>query len=519
MTLPSCRSQVSSPTGGAPSRGTLRIALPSDVKTLNPLLATATVDIFVQRFMFEPLVSADHEGRSVPILVTQVPSLQNGGVSRDGLTITYKLRPNMHWTDGVPVTAKDVKFSWSAIVNPANNVITKHGYDVVAAIDTPNALTAVVHLKRPLASFVNTFFAESDAPYTVVPEHVLGKEPNINRVAFNEAPTVSDGPFKFVRWQHGDRVVMTANDGFFMGKPKLAGVTVLTVPNENTGGNMIRSGAVDYMFQASITTYPQLHDAPGVQLVFNNVNGYEGMAFNNRRAPMSDARVRTAIAYAIDKQRLVRDLTYGQEKIATEDLPDWMWANNPALRPLPHDVAKARALLVQAGVKTPLSLLLVTDAANVTHKRAAVLVQSMLHDIGINLEVKTYPQDLLYAAQAAGGILTNGRFDIALWPWYGGLDPDNSSEFSCEDIPPHGWNTERYCNPQMQAQQNIALTHYDQRTREAAYHNIEALIARDNPVLFFWWNRQQEPIRTNFHGFAPNPLVESWNAWEWSLSR
>ncbi|MFN2450053.1 MAG: ABC transporter substrate-binding protein [Candidatus Baltobacteraceae bacterium] len=498
-------------------RGVLRVAIPQEPKTLNPLLASNSIDGFVWRLMFEPLVSADAHGTPVPILVTQVPGLQNGGVSADGLTITYHLRPHMLWSDGAPITANDVKFSWATVMNPDNNVASRHGYDDVASVQTPDALTAVAHLKKRFAPFVNTFFAESDQPYAIVPQHVLATFANINKIDFNAAPTVSDGPFKFVRWVHGDRVILTANDRFLFGKPKLAGIDVLTIANENTGVNLLRTGGIEFMFQASITTYPQLSGVPNVQIVMNSMNGYESLSFNARRAPMSDPRFRLAVAYAVDKARLVQTLTYGQEKVASEDLPDWMWAYNPDVKPYAHDVAKARALLARAGVKTPVSLVLVTDAANVTHKREAVVIQSMLHDVGINLEVKTYPGDLLYATAGAGGILNNGNFDLALWPWYGGLDPDDSSELACANRSPHGWNVEQYCNPEMDALQNTALTKYDQASRQAAYRRIQVLMARDNPMLFFWWQRQQEGIRSTFHGFAPNPVTESWNAWQWSV--
>jgi ABC-type transport system substrate-binding protein len=153
----------------------LRIAIEQDVKTLNPTLSATTVDNFVQRLMFEPLISADAHGTPVPILAAGVPSLANGGISRDGLTVVYHLRRSPHWSDGVAVTSADVKFSWSAIMNPNNNAVSRHGYDDVAAIDTPGPYTVVVHLKHPFAPFVNTFFAESDQPYMIVPAHVLAE--------------------------------------------------------------------------------------------------------------------------------------------------------------------------------------------------------------------------------------------------------------------------------------------------------------------------------------------------------
>src|SRR5579872_1896724 len=492
-------SQSRSGSGTASGRDTLRISVPQDAKTLDPILASNTIDGFVMRFMFEPLLSANPQGEPVPMLGAQVPSRDNGGISADGLTITYQLRRNAKWTDGVPVTSRDVKFSWQAIMNPQNNAVSRNGYDDITRIDTPNDYTVVVHLKKPFAPFVNTFFAESDQPYTVVPAHVLAKYPDINHVSFDSHPDVTDGPFRFQSWSHGDHIDLLANDNFFMGKPHLRRIVIHVVPDENTSVNLLRTHAIDYMFQASIATYPALHAAAGVHLVWVNMNGYEGMQFNMQRKPLDDPRVRLAITYAIDKRRLVRDLTYGQEKLATEDLPDFMWAYNSALKPLAYDPSKARALLQGAGVKLPLDLVLVTDTANVTHKRGAVQIQAMLHQVGIQVEVKTYPGDLLYAPAGAGGIVNGGSFDLVLWPWYAGIDPDNSSQFTCASIPPHGYNESRYCTPEMEALQSSALTHYDRATRTKAYHGIEALLARDHPLVAFWWQRQQEALSVDLH--------------------
>ena len=501
----------------ASDRETLRIAVQQDAKTLNPILASNTVDGFIQRFMFEPLLSANPQGDPVPMLAAQVPSRANGGISADGLTITYHLRTDARWTDGVAVSAGDVRFSWQAIMSPNNNAVSRHGYDDVARIDVPNAHTAVVHLKKPFAPFINTFFAESDQPYEIVPMHVLARYPSLNQIAFNSRPNVTDGPFRFRRWMHGDEIVMTANDAFFMGKPHLRRVEIHIVPDENTSINLLRTHAIDYMYEASIVTYPGLSGVPGVHRVWVSTNGYEGMVLNMKRKPLNDPRVRLAIAYAIDKPRLVRELTYGQEKLATEDIPDWMWAFNPHIASTPYDPVKARALLRSAGVKLPLNIVMVTETANVTHKREAVLLQSMLRDVGIKVEVKTYPGDLLYAPAGAGGIVNGGHFDIALWPWYAGIDPDDSSQFTCANIPPHGYNEARYCNPAMETLQNRALTQYARPARARAYRGIEALLARDNPVIVFWWQRQQEALGVNLKGFAPNPVEESWNAWQWSL--
>jgi peptide/nickel transport system substrate-binding protein len=508
--------------------GVLRIALTEEPKDLNPLLFGTTGEGFVDRLMFEPLLSADPKGNPVPMLAETVPTQANGGVSADGLTIVYHLRRDARWSDGVAVTAKDVRFSWDAIENSNNNVVSRHGYDEVRAIDTPNAYTLVVHLKKRFSPFVNTFFAESDQPYDVVPAHVLARYANINRVPFNGAPTVSDGPFRFERWLRGDRIELTANPDFFQGKPRLKQIDVDFVPNEDSAINLLRTHAIDYIFQPSIQTYPTLRTLTDSRIVWVSVNGFEGVEFNLSHPVLADTRVRHAIAAAIDKVSLTQRLTFGQTTVATEDLPNWIWAFDPNVRAVPYDPAAAKRLLAEAGWVAgadgiarkngqPLELLFVTDNALATHRSEAILIQAALHKIGVSLEVKYYPFDILYAPEGMGGIQHSGKFDLLLYSWYAGIDPDNSSELTCDNFPPHGYNDPHYCSAAMDAAQAMALSHYDQAMRTVAYSKIEHLLAVDNPILFFWWQRQQEAISVDFYGFAPNPVNEAWNAWKWSI--
>lgn len=508
--------------------GVLRVALNEEPKNLNPLLAGTTPEIFVDRLMFEPLLSADPRGEPVPMLAAAVPTQTNGGISADGLTIVYHLRRNVRWSDGVPVTARDVQFSWQAIENPNNDSVSRHGYDDVRAIDAPDAFTAVVHLKRPFAPFVNTFFAESDQPYEIVPAHVLAGYADINHVSFDAAPTVSDGPFQFVQWRRGDRIELAANPKFFLGRPGLQHVEIDFVPNDDTAVNLLRTHAVDYIFQPSIQTYPALRTLPDARTVFVNMNGYDGMELNLSHPVLADARVREAIAAAIDKAALANVLTHGQATTATEDIPNWMWAFDPSVRSVPFDPARAKQLLAQAGWIAgpdgiarkngqPLELLLATETSIVTHRSASLLIQAALRRIGVAVELKYYPIDLLYAPMGMGGIQHGGKFDLLVYSWYAGIDPDNSSQFTCNNFPPHGYNDMRYCNPAMDAIQAVALSHYDRATRKAAYAKIEHLLAADNPAIYFWWQRQQEAVSVDFHGFDPNPVMESWNAWQWSI--
>ena len=514
--------------GSGTQPGHLRIAVQSDVKNLNPLLNSNTTDVLVDNLMFEPLIVPDAAGVMQPMIASAVPTLKNGGISSDGLTITYHLRNDVKWTDGEPVTAADVIFSWKAIVNPNNDVVSRHGYNNIAAIDAPNPYTVVVHLKKKFAPFVDTFFTDSDQPYFIAPAHILAKYPNLNMVPFNNEPTVSDGPFRFGEWVHGDHITLLRNDNFFLGKPGLAKITIRVIPNENTTINLLRTHDIDWMFQSSISNYPSVKDIPGIKLAWLNANGYESMALNTSRPFLRDVRVRQAIASAIDKKRLIDTLTFGQEQIATTDTPPFMWSYDPNVKAISYDPARARALLDAAGWKVGpggirekngqrLELVLVTDNSNATRVKASVLDQAMLRKVGIEAQVKYFAGDVLFAPAGVGGILQGGKFDLALYGWFAGIDPDDSTQFTCANIPPGGYNYSQYCNPQMEAAQKIALTSYDRATRKKAYAKIQGLLARDVPYIFLYYAHYLEPINADFHGFHPNSVVEAWNAWQWSI--
>ncbi len=508
--------------------GVLRVAIQDEPKNLNPLLTSNTTDVFIARFMFLPLIQPDGKGVQQPLLTTEVPGTTNGGISRDGLTITYHLRKDVKWSDGVPFTSKDVKWTWHAIMNPNNNIVSRHGYDDVKSIDTPDDWTVIVHLKNKFSPFVNTFFTDSDQPYGVAPEHVLAKYPNVNQIPFNSEPIVSDGPFRFAEWVHNDHVSLVANDNFFLGKPGLRRIEIKVIPDENTSVELLRTHGIDWIYQASIRLYPEVKDIPGTRIAWMRVNGYYDVQFNTASPAMKDTAVRQAIAYAIDKQNLVNTTMYGQETLASEDLPDWMWAYDPNVHSDPYDPAKARTLLAQAGYTpgpggtmkkggVPLSLLLVTNNSDATYHQLALQIQEQLHKIGIAAQIKLFPGAQLYAPAGEGGILQNGHFDLVVDGWYSGIDPDDSSQFMCANVPPGGYNYARYCNPEMDAAETMALTHYDQATRKAAYAKTQALLARDVPEIFINWLRQMHPINVDFKGFDPSPVIENWNAWQWSI--
>jgi peptide/nickel transport system substrate-binding protein len=513
--------------GTSSTSGVLRAAIFAEPASLNPLLGTNTAENFLYSLAFDLLVTLDDRGNEIPDLASAVPTIVNGGISRDGRTITYKLRRGVKWQDGKPFTSADVKFSWQAVMNPNNNVVERVGYDKVSAVDTPDPYTVVFHLKAPFAPFVDTVFGESDAPFRIVPKHLLGGYANINRIPFNQQP-IGTGPFRVVRWYHGDHVEFAANPQYFRGAPKLRKILVYTVPDGNTSAAELESHGVDLVLAVTASNFRDLRRAPGVRTMLVKQPSYAAAVFNTQHPPLDDVRVRQAIAYAINEKRIVDNLTYGTATLATADLSDFYWARDNALTGYPHNVDMANRLLDQAGWRRgpsgtrsrngkELTLQLTIGAGSETARQIAVAVQSDLRQAGIDLAIKTYSYSLLYATAAMGGIQQNGKFDLALQVWVAGADPDDSSQWTCKAIPPAGNNISRYCNSAFDAAETAALTHFDRATRKRAYTLTQQMLVKDAPATFEYYPRARYAMNPSLQNFSPNGISEGWNAYLWSL--
>ncbi len=249
---------------------------------------------------------------------------------------------------------------------------------------------------------------------------------------------------------------------------------------------------------------------------------------NTEHWPLGDVRVRQAIAYALDRPKLVQNLTGGSAVAADQDHPPFMWAHSSDVTRYAYDPAGAKALLRAAGF-TPgaggvlekngqkLVLSIAYNTSNKTRRDAVIQVQSMLAAVGIEVQPKGYQGALLFAAMGQGGILMSGRFDLAWNGWVAGADPDQSSIFLCSAQPPHGNNQTHYCNSEVDAAEKTALDNFDTPTRKKAYAKLEAILTRDVPELPEWWPRQIQPVNPDFKNFSPNPVTETWNSYTWDI--
>ena len=269
-------------------------------------------------------------------------------MSKNGLTITYHLRRDVRWQDGAPFTAADVVFSWRQVMNPRNDTGgSRQGYDRISRIDVPNPTTLVVHLKQKYAPFVATFFAMSDTAYCILPKHVLGRLPDMNNAAYSRLP-IGTGPFKVIA-NDGTRVTLAANPDYWRGAPKLKEIDFRYIPRDREIIDLMKAHKIDFYENAAQALEPELHGIDGATVYLYPFTRWTDVGFNLSRPQLKDRRVREALAYAIDRSRLIERVTHGVNFPADSDQPPFFWAHNAHVPTYPFNAGMARRLLDRAG--------------------------------------------------------------------------------------------------------------------------------------------------------------------------
>lgn len=492
--------------------------------TLNPLLSDLLATAEVGSLVFNGLVQTNDKGEWVADLVAEVPLPQNGGVSADGLTVTYRLRPGVMWHDGTPFTSADVKFTWEFIVSRKANVVSRDGYDRIAAVDTPDPQTAVVRFKQYYAPYLTLFG-------TILPKHRFAGVEDVNKAAFNRAP-VGTGPFKLKEWRVAEAIFLEANASYFQGRPNLDGIVYKIIPDSNIMLTQLKAGEVDIVSNVGFVHLDQVKAVGGVRTVVTPNMIWEHLDFNLDNALFQDARVRRAVALAIDRQALVTGVLKGAASPAAGDQSPQSWAYNPMVKAAGRDVNAARELLTEAGFKPGadgvftrdgrrLSFGLAVPAGNKVREAAAQALVQQLKEAGIEVTVRMVEVPAFF-----GDTLRTRRFEAAMYAWVAGLDPDNSSLWHSRNIPAagngyQGQNYPGWRNPEVDALADQGARTVDIEARRRVYFRIQELIVQEVPVVPLYFRSNIDAVRDTVVNYKPNPtqVGNLWNAREWGLTK
>lgn len=501
----------------------LRIGIVSDPSSLNPLFVTSQTAVDMGQLYTETLIGLSPKNQLIPLVAQRVPTRANGDISPDGLTITYHLRHDERFADGVPLTSRDVAFTYRAILDPRNPATEAEPYGRIAALTTPDRYTVRIRLRKPWAAAVSELFAASDYAYGILPAHAF-RSTDLVHAAWNQRPFGS-GPFRVVSWSHGDEIVLEPNV-YARRKPRLQRLAFKIVPDSNTLFIQLRTHATD-VAELTDTDVPQARGLQDVRVIETPQNHTDFLEFQTARPPTNDPLVRRAIIEATNRAAIARTVYLNLHPIATTEIPLALWAHDTAITNLPLSLERAGADLDRAGwrlrggVRMKGKRRMVLDFAYVgtsaTARRLATIVQSDLRALGISVVLKAYPSTLFFAPASDGGIERAGRFNLAYSDWYGGADPEASELYTCAQRAPDGPNTERWCNAEYDRLFAAQAGADGRAARLRAFDGMQRLIHDDAVSDFLVYPAAFTALNPAVSGYAPNMLYAFGNSEDWDL--
>lgn len=508
------------------STDTLVIAQTSEPQSLNPLLHIDYNAYALDNLVFSMLLQQDSTGRLVPDLATNVPSRSNGQISADGRRILYHLRRGLQWQDGKPLTSGDIAFTYKAIMNPRTAVPSRAAYESVDRIETPDARTIIVCLKRRFAPFLNSFLAPGQG-YPVLPAHLLSRYTSLNTVPFNNFP-IGSGPYRVKRWSRSDRLELEANLAYFAGVPRIKHLVIRYIPNGATIVEELRTGETDAYFMADPSEVESVKASTSLALHLHSFAGVQELLMNTRARTLRDKRVRSAIALSLHLPYIARTVGHGLYSARDARRGQFFWAFDPRVPGPRFDPVAADNLLDDAGWirgrggmrfkdRRPLIVDLAYRSGRPADATISLLVQQDARARGITVQLKAYRSEQYVAPAKDGGPLLSGHFEMGLID--GGFpDPDVSNLYSCAAVAPRGYNISRYCNPAMDAALQAATSTFELGARMKAYAIVQRFLSDDVPSVLMWQDQEIDLVPSRLRGFAPSVTSPFYNASLWKLS-
>jgi peptide/nickel transport system substrate-binding protein len=448
----------------------ITIAVRSGPTTLDPRQGNDEGSQRVSQLVFNSLVEWGDDLRVHPALAERLDH-------PDPLTYIAHLRRGVRFHDGHELTSRDVVYTFAAFVDPAFVSPLKGAYKVLRSVTALDDVTVQFTLTEPFAAF----------PIQLV------LPPVVPAGAGDQMRTdpVGTGPYRFVRYDTDDTVVLTAFDGFWKGPPANGGVVVKVIPDDTMRGLDLRKGATDLVIndlpadvvhQLSQDGVFRVEPSPGLDFSY--------IGFNLRDRVLADRRVRHAIGYAINRQAIITHMRRGLARPASGLLPDQAWAFAPDVHRFTYDPARARQLLDEAGFADPdgdgpqsrLRLSLKISSNEETRLQSAV-VQEDLRRIGIDLDLRSYEFATFYAD------VLKGNFQMFSLTWTGGslADPDILRRvFHSDQTPPLGFNRGYYRNADVDRLIDLATQSEDESLRAGYYRDAQKLVAEDAPYIPIW---------------------------------
>lgn len=443
-------------------------------------------------------------------------------ISADQKTITFKLKPNLKWSDGMPLTSADVLWTWHAVIDEKTGSPYASDYQLVKKAETPDALTFSVTYEQAYAPALDSW-----AGLQILPKHLLEGQ-DLHTTAFARKP-IGSNYYKLDSWTHGENLKLSRNPASVLGQAKIDNLVTRIIPDSSAQFLELMADNIDNMgldpikYARIIPARPELQQK--LALYKELGNSYTYLGFNLKHKPFDDVRVRRAINYAIDKQEIIDGVYLGLGiNIASPYKPGTRWSN-PDLKPYPYDPAKAKTLLKEAGFADtnsdgildrdgkPFSFEIITNQ-NKEREKSTVLIQRRLKDVGIDVRIRA-----IEWASFISRFIKTGDFDVVVLGWGLGLDPDQYNIWHSSQQAPGQFNFIGYNNPAVDKllEQGRLELNPDKRTQ--IYHEFARVLLEDSPIVYLSAGYGLTAIHKRVKGIdnpAP-PAGVGWNSYDWYI--
>ncbi len=509
--------------GGRPrSGGTLVVGASSDVRSVNQVLTAGTTfeqaildQMFLRLFEEQPDY-AEHP----PTLAPQLAASQVWSEDRSELTI--ELRDDVFWSDGTPVSADDVRWTWQAQTSP--DVAWPYASMKDSIVDVE-----VLGPRRLRVRFATASPSQlSDLNEGVIlPRHAWSELPLADWRANNrwfQEHLVVNGPFTLESWEPQQQIVLRRNERYHVaGQPYLDRVVFRIVPQQANQIRQLLAGELDFVDHVGAAEAHKIQASPVTRLIAYWHRQYNYICWNVRRPLFAETAVRQALTMAIDRQALIDALSFGHARIATSPIISSVWAHDDRLEPWPYDPAAARRLLAEQGWRDgdgdgvlerngrPFSFDLSTNADSTIRVDAAVLIQDQLRRVGVDAQVRRIEFTTLVDMNL------EHDFDATLGGW--GIDTSLDLTYAFHsDSYENGHNFGGYSNPELDGLIEATRREIDPAARLELLHRAQGIIHRDQPYTFLWEPQRLAAVNRRVRNAQPNPLSSYFHLQEWWLA-
>lgn len=455
------------------------IALPESFSTLDTLTTTAS-DAAAKRLrvlIFNTLVRKDQNFDYVGELASEIRT------SEDGKTITFILRDGVKFHNGKDLTSADVKYTFDKLFESNGyksgaffETVDKKRLPHIVSLEAPDARTVVFTISRP--GLKNQLLANL-VTIPIIPEGTVDQQ---------KTSPVGSGPFKFVNFDPSQNIVeLQSNARYWEGAPKVGKLRIKTVTDASALQAELQTGGVDIAPNPSNMppdALESLKRIPSLQVLQFDGSNIQYVGLNTQSPPLDNVKIRQAIGYSIDREKIIRELLSGQATIAHSILPPASWAYTPGVQ-YSFDPTKARQLLAEAGYKNePIKFKF--SAGNAAFNNYAQAIQNSLKAVGLNVQIEQLDPGTLRQQ------LAQGQFQMNTGVWIGGnQDPIFLKDlFATSRIPGEGvncCNRSRYSNPEVDQILEQAVNETDRGRAKALYQQAWSIISRDLPLYPLWY--------------------------------